>query len=109
LRLAQAAAPVRDEKVKASLVRVAAKSDYGKSEQARAPSGEPMQLLALTETQPTQAPPPSGLVRGRLHQLASTIERIPSWFNVATGWVVDAVPVPRMPSLPRLPMRHFRV
>jgi hypothetical protein len=68
-----------------------------------------MQLLARTEAQPMPAPPARGLVRGRLHQFASTVERIPSWFNAAAGWVVDTVPVPRMPSLPQLPMRHFRV
>lgn len=111
-RLAQA--PVREEKPKASIVRVAAKSEP-KSEPMRATSGsavtgEPMQLLAMTDVEAMQAPrPPRGLVRGRLHQFASTVERIPSWFNAAAGWVVEAVPVPRMPSLPQLPMRHFRV
>jgi len=59
-----------------------------------------------------QAPRPPGLVRGRLRQFASTVERIPSWFSSAAGWVVDAVPVPKvppLPSLPQFPMRHFRV
>jgi hypothetical protein len=70
--------------------------------------GEPMQLLAMTEVRTTPQPP-NGVVRGKLRQLASTVERIPSWFNAAAGWVVEAVPVPRMPSLPQLPMRHFRV
>jgi hypothetical protein len=107
-RLAQA----RDEKPKTSIVRVAAKSEP-KSEPMRATSGsavtgEPMQLLAMTDMQAVQAPPPRGLVRGKLRQFASTVERIPSWFNAAAGWVVEAVPVPRMPSLPQLP-RYFRV
>jgi hypothetical protein len=109
LRLAQAATPVREEKVKASLVRVAVKSEPVRVTGGSAVAGEPMQLLAMTETQAMQAPPPRGLVRSRLHQLASTVERIPSWFNAAAGWVVDTVPAPRMPSLPQLPMRHFRV
>lgn len=110
-RLAQAVTPVREEKPKVGVVRVAARSDVIKSEPVRttngsAVAGAPMQLLAMTEV---QAPPPRGPVRSRLHQLASTVERIPSWFNAAAGWVVDAVPAPRMPSLPQLPMRHFRV
>ena len=108
-----AQATVREEKPKASIVRVAVRSEP-KSEPVRATSGsavtgEPMQLLAMTDAEAMQAPrPPRGLARGRLHQFASTVERIPSWFNAAAGWVVEAVPVPRMPSLPQLP-RHFRV
>lgn len=112
LRLAQAVTPVREDKSRVSVVRVAARSDVTKSEPARATSGfaiagEPMQLLAMTDTRPARQPA-TGPVRGRLRQLASTVERIPSWFNAAAGWVVEAVPVPRMPSLPQLP-RHFRV
>ena len=68
-------------------------------------AGEPMQLLAMTEVR-TAPQPPQGVVRGKLRQFASTVERIPSWFNAAAGWVVEAVPAPRMPLLP---MRHFRV
>jgi hypothetical protein len=106
-RLAQA--PVREEKPKASIVRVAAKSELMRTTSGSAVTGEPMQLLAMTDAEAMQAPrPPRGLVRGRLYQFASTVERIPSWFNAAAGWVVEAVPVPRMPSLPQLP-RHFRV
>jgi hypothetical protein len=108
-RLAQAVTPAREEKPKASVVRVAAKSEPVRVTSGSAVTGEPMQLLAMTDAEAMQAPRPPGLVRGRLHQLASTVERIPSWFNAAAGWVVDTVPVPRMPSLPQLPMRHFRV
>jgi hypothetical protein len=112
-RLAQAVTPTHEEKAKvsdkASIVRVAAKSEPVRATSGFATTGEPMQLLAMTDMQAAQAPPPRGLVRGRLHQLASTVERIPSWFSSAAGWVVDTVPVPRMPSLPQLPMRHFRV
>lgn len=108
LRLAQIVTPAREEKPKASIVRVVAKAEPVRTTTGSAVAGEPMQLLAMTETQPRQTPQ-QGLVRGKLHQLASTVERIPSWFNAAAGWVVDAVPVPRMPSLPQLPMRHFRV
>jgi hypothetical protein len=108
-RLAQVATPAREEKAKASIVRVAAKSEPVRATSGSAVTGEPMQLLAMTDAEAMQAPRPPGLVRGRLHQLASTVERIPSWFNAAAGWVVDTVPVPRMPSLPQLPMRHFRV
>jgi hypothetical protein len=68
-------------------------------------TGEPMQLLAMTEV-PTAPQPPHGFVRGKLRQFASTVERIPSWFNAAAGWVVEAMPVPHKPLLP---MRHFRV
>jgi hypothetical protein len=109
LRLAQAVTPVRDERPRASIVRVAVRSEPVRVTSGAAVTGEPMQLLARTEAQPMPAPPARGLVRGRLHQFASTVERIPSWFNAAAGWVVDTVPVPRMPSLPQLPMRHFRV
>jgi hypothetical protein len=108
-RLAQAVTPAREEKPKASVVRVAAKSEPVRVTSGSAVTGEPMQLLAMTDAEAMQAPRPPGLVRGRLHQLASTVERIPSWFNAAAGWVVDTVPVPRMPSLPQLPVRHFRV
>jgi hypothetical protein len=108
LRLAQAATPVREEKPKAAIVRVASKFEPVRTTSGSAATGEPMQLLAMTDAEAMQAPRPPGLVRGRMHQLASTVERIPSWFNAAAGWVVDAVPVPRMPSLPQLP-RHFRV
>jgi hypothetical protein len=108
-RLAQAATPVREDKVKASIVRVAVKSEPVRATSGSAVAGEPMQLLAMTDAEAMYAPRPPGLVRGRVHQLASTVERIPSWFNAAAGWVVDTVPVPRMPPLPQLPMRHFRV
>jgi hypothetical protein len=109
-RLAQA--PVREEKPKVSIVRVAAKSEPVRVTTGSAVTGEPMQLLAMTDVQPVQAPPPKGVVRGGLRQFASTVERIPSWFNAAAGWVVETVPVPRMPTLPQLPqlpMHHFRV
>lgn len=105
LRLAQA--PVREEKAKTSLVRVAAKSEPVRAAASATPT-EPMQLLAMTDAEAMQAPRPPGLVGGRVNRLASTVERIPSWFNAAAGWVVDAVPAPRMLSLPQLP-RHFRV
>lgn len=104
LRLAQA--PVREEKAKASIVRVAAKSEPVRAAASAAPT-EPMQLLAMTDAEAMQAPRPPGLVRGRVNRLASTVERIPSWFNAAAGWVVETVP--SMPILPALPMRHFRV
>lgn len=108
LRLAQA--PVREEKAKTSLVRVAAKSEPVRAANqvavSQVASGEPMQLLAMTDTEAMQAPRPPGLIRGKVSRLASTAERLPFWFNAAAGWVADVVPVPRMPSLP---MRHFRV
>lgn len=114
LRLAQT--PVREDKAKASIVRTVAKSEPARAiqvaqnqvSQNQAASGEPMQLLPATGIRPEPSPA-NGIVRGRLRQLASTVERIPSWFNAAAGWVVEAVPVPSMPSLPPLPMRHFRV
>lgn len=105
VRLAQA--PVREEKAKASIVRVVAKSEPVRAAASAAPT-EPMQLLAMTDAEAMQAPRPPGLVRGRVNRLASTVERIPSWFNAAAGWVVEAVPVPSMPPLPPLPIRHFR-
>ena len=112
LRLAQA--PVREEKAKTSLVRVVAKSEPARlanqgavSQVNQVAAGEPMQLLAMTDEEAMHAPRPPGLVRGRVNRLASTVERIPSWFNAAAGWVVEAVP--RVPSLPSLPMRNFRV
>jgi hypothetical protein len=107
LRLARAVTPVPMEKPKISLVRVAAMSEPARVMTGSAVIGEPMQLLAMTEARAVQSPP-NGMVRGRLRQFASTVERIPSWFNAAADWVVDAVPVPRMPSWPQLP-RHFRV
>jgi hypothetical protein len=113
LRLAQA--PVRQEKPKVSLVRVAAKPESVRaanqvavSQATPVAASEPMQLLAMTDAEAMQAPRPPGLVRGRVNRLASTVERIPSWFNAAAGWVVETVPAPRMPSLPLVP-RHFRV
>jgi len=108
-RLAQAVTPVREEKAKVGIVRVATKSEPARVTAGSAVTGEPVQLLAMIDTRPVQAPPPRGMVRGRLRQLAATVERIPSWFNAAAGWVVDTVPVPRMPTLPQLPMRQFRV
>lgn len=117
LRLAQA--PVREEKAKASIVRVAAKAEPARTANPvvtsqvamrqvnQVAAGEPMQLLAMTDEEAMHAPRPPGLVRGRVNRLASTVERIPSWFNAAAGWVVEAVP--RVPSMPSLPMRHFRV
>jgi hypothetical protein len=109
LRLATVATPVGQEKPKASLVRDAAKSEPVRVITSSAVTGEPMQLSAMTDAKAMQAPRPPGLVRGRLRQLASTVESIPSWFNSAAGWVVEAVPLPRMPLLPHMPMRHFRV
>jgi hypothetical protein len=110
LRLANAAAPAREDKPKVTVVRVAARSEVSKSEPARVAASaaptEPMQLLAMTDAEAMQAPRPPGLVGGKVNRLASTVERLPSWFNAAAGWVADVVPVPRMPSLP---MRHFRV
>ena len=113
LRLAQA--PVREDKAKTSIVRVAAKSEPVRvanqasvSQVTPVAASEPMQLLAMTDAEAMQAPRPPGLVGGRVNRLASSVERLPSWFNAAAGWVVEAVPVPRMPSLPQLP-RHFRV
>ncbi len=69
------------------------------------PAGAPMQLFAMTGADMQTAPPPTraGMVRVKLRQLASTVVRIPSWVNSAAEWMVDTVPVPRMP------MRHFGV
>jgi hypothetical protein len=115
LRLAQVSAPAREEKPKAVIVRVTS---------GAAVNGAPMQLVAMTAPPPVQAQAREqapGPVRGRLRQLASTVERIPSWFSSAAGWVADAVPVPRLPmspmspmlpqlpQLPQLPVPHFRV
>lgn len=108
LRLARFVAPAQEEKAKASIVRVVAKSEPVRVAAASVMPTEPMQLLAMTDAEAMQAPRPPGLMRGRVSRLASTVERLPSWFNAAAGWVVEAVPVPRMPSLPQLP-RHFRV
>lgn len=106
LRLAQA--PVREERAKTNLVRVAAKYEPVRTANqvavSQVASGEPMQLLAMTDAEAMQAPRPPGLISGKVSRLASTVERLPSWFNAAAGWVVEAVP-----SMPILPMRHFRV
>jgi hypothetical protein len=73
--------------------------------------GEPMQLLQLTQA---SAPPPAraplvrvavGAVSGKLRQLASTVEHVPSWLVSAGDWVSDAVPVSRRPNWPS---REFR-
>jgi hypothetical protein len=110
LRLAQAITPAREEKRNVTVVRVAARADVSKSEPVRAAASaaptEPMQLLAMTNAEAMQAPRPPGLVGGKVSRLASTVVRLPSWFNTAAGWVADVVPVP---ILPILPMRHFRV
>jgi hypothetical protein len=112
LRLAQVAAPAREEKAKASIVRVAARSEPIRVTTGSAVIGEPMRLLAMTSADTQSAVQPQsrpGIVRGRLRQFATTVESIPSWFNSAAGWVVEAVPVPRIRSLPQFPMHQFRV
>jgi len=74
-------------------------------------AGEPMQLLQLTQA---SVPPSSraplvrvavGAVSGKLRQLASTVEHVPSWLVSAGDWVSDAVPVSRRPNWPS---REFR-
>jgi hypothetical protein len=75
-----------------------------------------MQVAQLTQVshvtapqavQPAQARVTDGPVRSRLRELASDVRRIPSLLHSAASWVADAVPAPKLPSLPALPMRRF--
>ena len=74
-------------------------------------SGEPLpvvQLATVTRSQaaaPAQVSSSDGPVRSRLRQLASDVRSLPSWLHAAADWVVDAVPTPKLPSLPG---RQFR-
>lgn len=89
-----AAIEKRTSPVRLEPVRVAA---------AAAPS-QPLQLLATTAAgaAPAARPPlvrvAIGAVRGKLSQLAATVEHVPSWLVSAGDWVSDAVPVSRRPN-----------
>lgn len=68
---------------------------------------EPLQLAQVVAPQAVQPAPPrvtDGPVRSRLRELASDVRRIPSLLQSAAHWVADAVPAPKLPSLP---MRRF--
>lgn len=75
---------------------------------ARYPAvAEPLQVVqsaALPAAQPAQQAVSDGPVRSRLRELASDVRRIPSLLESAVHWVADAVPAPKLPSLP---MRRF--
>jgi hypothetical protein len=78
---------------------------------------EPLQLAqavmpqaqagAPQAVQPVQQRVTEGPVRSRLRELVSDVRRIPSMLQSAAGWVVDAVPAPKLPTLPGLPPRQF--
>lgn len=63
---------------------------------------EPLQLAQVVAPQAVQPPPrvTDGPVRSRLRELASDVRRIPSLLQSAAHWVADAVPAPKLPSLP---------
>jgi hypothetical protein len=68
---------------------------------------EPLQLAQAVVPQTVQPAQPrviDGPVRSRLRELASDVRRIPSLLQSAAHWVADAVPAPKLPSLP---MRRF--
>ncbi len=68
---------------------------------------EPLQLAQSAVPQAVQLAQPrltDGPVRSRLRELASDMRRIPSLLQSAAHWVVDAVPAPKLPSLP---LRQF--
>jgi hypothetical protein len=69
-----------------------------------APVAEPLPLAQLANVNATVPRRAEGPVRSRLRELASDVRRIPSLLQSAAGWVAEAVPTPRLPSLP---MRHF--
>jgi hypothetical protein len=71
---------------------------------------EPLQLAQAAAPQVVQlhqTRAADGPVRSRLRELASDVRRIPSLLQSAAGWIVDAVPAPKLPSLPGLPIRQF--
>lgn len=71
--------------------------------------GEPLQVPPMANVAlppaaaPVQARNADGPVRSRLRELASDVGRIPSLLKSAAGWVVDAVPAPKLPGLPARP------
>lgn len=74
-------------------------------------AAEPLPLVQATNGAVTQSARPvqvrysDGPVRSRLRQLATDVRSLPSWLSSAAHWVVDAVPSPKLPSLP---VRQFR-
>lgn len=81
----------------------------------RATVAAPLPLAAAPVTVAQASPPQvapaqvaEGPVRSRLRSLVSDVRRIPSLLQSAAGWVADAVPAPKLPSLPDLPLvRQF--
>jgi hypothetical protein len=82
----------------------------------RVAGSAPLQVTAMTFPMPNATVPPAtgamavryndGPVRSRLRQLASDVRSLPSWLHNAADWMAEAVPAPKVRSLPL--WRQFR-